>query len=237
MRSQGGSVRGVGGHGGRDVGREVEHGETERVQGSGFVRAVPCSGGRPEAGRAARLLQRLDHPVRVSGEHPGVLTEHDTEVGGDRSPDRKRFGLGEGREDAKAGAGLRGAVVAELGSPARPERMIVQGEQVEGSGGGHEARAQLRMLDRAPGRDDPAQGGPGEDEEIGAGDPGRDESACDVGEVGDRALLSGAAARFAPGPSALAATAETLGRFGRVVGVEREGVEREEAAATAGPLR
>lgn len=30
---------------------------------------------------------------------------------------------------------------------------------------------------------------------------------------------------------------ETLGRFGRVVGVEREGVEREEAAATAGPLR
>lgn len=29
---------------------------------------------------------------------------------------------------------------------------------------------------------------------------------------------------------------ETLGRFGRVVGVEREGVEREEAAATAGPL-
>lgn len=30
---------------------------------------------------------------------------------------------------------------------------------------------------------------------------------------------------------------ETLGRFGRVVGVEREGMEREEAAATAGPLR
>ncbi|AZS45710.1 ABC transporter ATP-binding protein [Microbacterium oxydans] len=30
---------------------------------------------------------------------------------------------------------------------------------------------------------------------------------------------------------------ETLGRFGRVVGVGREGVEREEAAATAGPLR
>lgn len=30
---------------------------------------------------------------------------------------------------------------------------------------------------------------------------------------------------------------ETLGRFGRVVGVEREGVEREDAAATAGPLR
>ena len=30
---------------------------------------------------------------------------------------------------------------------------------------------------------------------------------------------------------------ETLGRFGRVVGVEREGVEREEAATTAGPFR
>lgn len=86
--------------------------------------------------------------------------------------------------------------------------MIVQVEQIEGSGGGDESRAQLRVRDRTPGCDDPAQRGPGEDEEVGSRDPGLDESACDVGEVGDRAVLAPAAARLAPRSSALATTAE-----------------------------
>ncbi len=79
MRSQGGSVRGVGGHGGRDVGREVEHGETERVQGSGFVRAVPAPAAVQRRAEPPACCSASTIRCVSSGKHPGVLTEHDTE--------------------------------------------------------------------------------------------------------------------------------------------------------------